>query len=157
MYTEVGKGTAFNVYFPRAQAAEGLVVAPPPVNRRRAEGQTVLLVEDADGVRELTRRLLQRLGYTVLVAANADEALRLFEQNGSIDVLLTDVVMPGASGPELTRQLAARFPALKVVYMSGYTDDAIVDHGVLNPGVLLLPKPFTSETLGRKVREALDR
>ena len=79
VYSEVGKGTSFKVYFPPAQAAEGVAVAPPPVNRRRAEGQTVLLVEDADGVRELTRRLLQRLGYTVLVAANADEALRLFE------------------------------------------------------------------------------
>ena len=103
------------------------------------------------------RRLLERQGYTVLVAANADEALRLFEQNASIDVLLTDVVMPGASGPELTRQLVERRPALKVIYMSGYTEDAIVQHGVLNPGIAFLHKPFTSDTLGRKIREALDR
>ena len=92
----------------------------------------------------------------MLVAANADEALRLFEQNPSIDVLLTDVVMPGASGPELTRQLVERRPALKVIYMSGYTEDAIVQHGVLNPGIAFLHKPFTSETLGRKIREVLD-
>jgi len=157
VYSEVGKGTAFNVYFPRAQAAEGLVVAPPPVNRRRAEGQTVLLVEDADGVRELTRRLLQRLGYTVLVAANADEALRLFEQHPSIDVLLTDVVMPGASGPELTKRLVEERRALRVIYMSGYTEDAIVQHGVLKPGIAFLHKPFTSEALGQKIREVLER
>ena len=125
--------------------------------RLRAATQTVLVVDDEKELREVARRLLQRQGYTVLVAANADEALRLFEHNGSIEVLLTDVVMPGASGPELTRQLVERHPALKVIYMSGYTEDAIVKHGVLNPGVALLHKPFTSETLGRKVREALDR
>ena len=84
----------------------------------------------------------------MLVAANADEALQLFEQNASIDVLLTDVVMPGASGPELTRQLVERRPALKVIYMSGYTEEAIVQHGVLDPGIAFLHKPFTSETLG---------
>jgi nitrogen-specific signal transduction histidine kinase/CheY-like chemotaxis protein len=157
VYSEVGKGTSFKVYFPPAQAAEDVVVAPPPVNRRRAEGQTVLLVEDADGVRELTRRLLQRLGYTVLVAANADEALRLFEQHPSIDLLLTDVVMPGASGPELTKRLVEERRALRVIYMSGYTEEAIVQHGVLKPGIAFLHKPFTSETLGQKIREVLER
>jgi CheY-like chemotaxis protein len=116
-----------------------------------------LVVEDENALREVARKMLVRLGYTALVAANANEALRRFEQNGSIDVLLTDIVMPGASGPELTRQLAKRYPALRVVYMSGYTEDAIVEHGVLHSGVALLHKPFTSDTLGRKVREALDR
>jgi two-component system cell cycle sensor histidine kinase/response regulator CckA len=101
--------------------------------------------------------LLERQGYTVLLAANADEALQLFERNGSIDVLLTDVVMPGASGPELTMRLVERRPALKVIDMSGYTEEAIVHHGVLVPGIAFLHKPFTSETLGRKIREALDR
>jgi two-component system cell cycle sensor histidine kinase/response regulator CckA len=91
-----------------------------------------------------------------MVAANANEALRLFEHS-TIDVFLTDVVMPGAIGPELTRQLVERHPAVKVIYMSGYTEDAIVKHEVLNPGIALLHKPFTSETLGRRVREALDR
>jgi two-component system cell cycle sensor histidine kinase/response regulator CckA len=157
VYSEVGKGTSFKVYFPRAQAAEGVVVPPPPVNRRRAEGQTVLLVEDAEGVRELTRRLLERLGYTVLVAANADEALRLFEQHSSIDLLLTDVVMPGGSGPELTKRLVEERRALRVIYMSGYTEEAIVQHGVLKPGIAFLHKPFTSETLGQKIREVLER
>ncbi len=157
VYSEVGKGTSFKVYFPRAPAAKGVVVAPPPVNRRRAEGQTVLLVEDADGVRKLTRRLLERLGHTVLAAANVDEALRLFEQHPSIDLLLTDVVMPGASGPELAKRLVEERRALRVIYMSGYTEEAIVQHGVLKPGIAFLHKPFTSETLGQKIREVLER
>ena len=132
--------------------------APPPRCSAAAPGhETMLVVEDADGLRELTRRLLERLGYTVLVAANAEEALRVFERNASIDLLLTDVVMPGGSGPELARRLVERRPALKVIFMSGYTEDAIVHHGVLNPGIEFLHKPFTSETLGRKIREVLDR
>jgi DNA-binding NtrC family response regulator len=90
------------------------------------------VVEDEDGLRKLAVKLLQRQGYTVLAAANADEALRVFDANPVIDVLLTDVVMPGASGPELTRQLIERHPGLRVIYMSGYTEDAIVQHGVLS-------------------------
>jgi CheY-like chemotaxis protein len=144
------------VYFPRAVAAEMVVDAPAPVLRPRTGIQTVLVVEDAEALRELARRLLERQGYTVLVAANADDALELFERNPSIDVLLTDVVMPGASGPELTRRLFERRPALKVIYMSGYTEEAIVQHGVLNHGIAFLHKPFSSETLGTKIREVLD-
>ena len=117
----------------------------------------MLVVEDAEGLRLLTTKLLERLGYTVLVAANADEALQLFEKHASIDVLLTDVVMPGGSGPDLTKRLVERRPGLKVIYMSGYTDEAIVHHGVLDPGIAFVHKPFSSETLGRKLRDALDR
>src|SRR6185503_10879840 len=102
-------------------------------------------------------RMLDRLGYRVLVAANAEEARECFEHSASIDVLLTDVVMPGASGPELAQPLVERHPALKVIYMSGYTEEAIVQHGVLNPGIAFLHKPFTSATLGRKIREVLDQ
>jgi PAS domain S-box-containing protein len=157
VYSEVGAGTSFKVYFPRAEAAKVVAEVPAPVKRPRAGTQTVLVVEDAEGLRELVTRLLKRLGYVVIVAANADEARRLFEENQSIDVLLTDVVMPGASGAELSRQLIELRPSLKVLYMSGYTDEAIVQHGVLNPGIALLNKPFTSETLGRKIREVLSR
>jgi PAS domain S-box-containing protein len=157
VYSEIGKGTSFKVYFPRAEAADMVVEAPLPVAPVRAGTQTVLVVEDEKGLRELAKRLLQRQGYTVLVAANADEALRLFEAHPSIDVLLTDVVMPGASGPELTRQLVEQRPALRVIYMSGYTEDAIVHHGVLKPGIAFLNKPFNSETLGAKIREVLER
>jgi two-component system cell cycle sensor histidine kinase/response regulator CckA len=153
--SEVGRGTSFNVYFPRVEAVEAVVEAPLPVARPRAGTQTVLVVEDEEGVRQLAKRLLERQGYVVLVAANADEALQLFEQQPSIDVLLTDVVMPDASGPELTSQLRERGPAPKVIYMSGYTEDSIVHRGVINPGIAFLHKPFNSDTLGQKVREVL--
>jgi CheY-like chemotaxis protein len=145
------------VYFPSADSAEMVVEDQAPLARSRAGTQTVLVVDDADPLRELARRLLQRQGYTVLSAADADEAIRVFAENSSIDVLLTDVVMPGASGPELTRRLVEQRPALKVIYMSGYTEDTIVQHGVLKPGIAFLHKPFTSDTLGRKIREVLDR
>ncbi len=156
VYSELGHGTTFRVYFPRTEAADAVLepAAPPRV---QGGTETVLVVEDAEGLRDLAKRLLERQGYTVLVAANADEALRLFEQHASIDVLLTDVVMPGTSGPELTRQLVERWPGLKVVYMSGYTEEAISHHGVLEPGIVFLQKPFTSDTLARKIRGALDR
>jgi two-component system cell cycle sensor histidine kinase/response regulator CckA len=157
VYSEIGKGTSFKVYFPRTDAAEMIVDAPAPQPRPHAGTQTVLVVEDEEGLRELARRLLKKQGYTVLVAANADEALPLFEANQAIDVLLTDVVMPGASGPELTRQLVEQRPALRVIYMSGYTEDAIVQHGILKPGIAFLNKPFNSETLGAKIREVLEQ
>src|SRR5439155_19510691 len=129
--TEVGKGSSFTMYFPSAGAAEMFAEPRRPAVRSRARrSERVLLVEDAPGLRELARRLLQRQGYQVLLAADALEALRLFEQNSSIDVLLTDVVMPGASGPELTRRLVAQRPGLKVIYMSGHTEEAVIQHGV---------------------------
>jgi PAS domain S-box-containing protein len=156
VYSEVGKGTSFKVYFPPADTTAMIEETPAQTVQLHSGTQTVLVVEDEDGLRELAKRLLQRQGYTVLLAADADEALRLFEQNPSIDVLLTDVVMPGASGPDLTKQLVEQHPELRVIYMSGYTEDAIVQHGVLKPGIAFLHKPFTSETLGRKIRDVLD-
>jgi PAS domain S-box-containing protein len=157
VYSEVGKGTSFSVYLPSADCAETVVEAPPLITERRTGTQTVMVVEDMDGLRELAKRLLERQGYAVLLAANASEAIELFERHPSIDVLLTDVVMPGASGPELTKQLVGQRATLKVIYMSGYTEEAIVHHGVLKPGIAFINKPFTSETLGRKIREVLDR
>jgi two-component system cell cycle sensor histidine kinase/response regulator CckA len=150
--TEAGSGTTFKVYFPRADA-EIVHEAPPPVSLSAAGPHTVLVVDDAEELRELTGKLLKLQGYTVLVAGNADEALGLFERNASIDVLLTDVVMPGVNGPELASRLVERRPALKVIYMSGYAEDAIVKHGLLNPGSALLHKPFNSEALGQKISD----
>ena len=157
VYSEVGKGTSFKVYFPNSESIEPFAGMPTPVAGPLVGTETVLIVEDQHELRELARRLLQQQGYTVFIAANADEAVRLFHENPSIDIVVTDVVMPGASGPELTRQLIEQRPALKVIYVSGYTEDAIVQHGVVTPGIAFLDKPFTSETLGRKVREVLEQ
>ncbi|HEX4346180.1 MAG TPA: PAS domain S-box protein [Vicinamibacterales bacterium] len=155
--SEVGKGTSFHIYFPRVDPVEALTEdAAPSIHRPQIGGETILVVEDSDGLRQLATRLLQRHGYKVLVAADAAAAIKVFDEHASIDVLLTDVVMPGASGPELTRQLVEKRPALKVIYMSGYTEETIVHHGVLNPGIAFLNKPFSSEALGMKIREVLE-
>jgi two-component system cell cycle sensor histidine kinase/response regulator CckA len=159
VYSEVGFGSSFKVYFPQDGVAALPVETPAPVlssARAHEGGETVLVVEDAAALRELTKRLLETHGYTVVVARDAREAMRIFDENASIDVLLTDVVMPGLSGPELTQELTARRPGLKVIYMSGYTDEAIVQHGVLQPGIAFLHKPFTSDVLARKIRDVLD-
>ena len=157
VYSELGRGTSFKVYLPRGGTSTTTNEIPRGAAELRAAGKTVLVVEDADGLRDLARRMLERQGYKVLVASNAGEALRQFDQTPSIDVILTDVVMPGDSGPELARQLISRRPGLKVIYMSGYTEDAISHHGVLDPGIAFIHKPFTAETLGQKIREVLDR
>ncbi|MEP6919375.1 MAG: ATP-binding protein, partial [Acidobacteriota bacterium] len=153
--SELGKGTSFSVYLPSADPAEVAVQVPPAGQRLRAVSATVLVVEDAAGLRLLTAKLLLRLGFKVLVAASGEEALRICEDDCPIDVLLTDVVMPGTSGPELTRRLTELCPDVKVIYMSGYTNETIVDRGVIAPGIMFLQKPFTSEALGRKLREVL--
>ena len=154
VYTEVGKGSSFKVYLPVVQSKQASP-EPSPVERPDLGSLSILVVEDADALRELARRLLVELGHTAIVAANADEAIRLFGSHDRIDLLLTDVVMPGMSGPDLVKRLREDRPALKVVYMSGYTEDAIVQRGVLTPGVVFLHKPFTTETLDTKLRTAM--
>ena len=157
VYSELGVGTSFKIYLPRAHDTGELRGVSPPMVEHPTGTLSVLVVEDADALRELTRRLLERQGYSVLVAANAGDALSVFDANQDIDLLLTDVVMPGASGPELAAQLVERRPSLAVIYMSGYTDEAIVQHGVLNPGITMLNKPFTSAALARKIREVFEQ
>jgi PAS domain S-box-containing protein len=154
VYSEVGRGTSFKVYLPRAQAGTAAALPAPQRAQVDGAGRTVLVVDDAEGLRLLMSRTLARQGFDVLLAADATEALSLVDAH-PIDVLLTDVVMPGASGPELTAQVQARRPGLKVIYMSGYTEDAIVHHGVLKPGIAFLHKPFTAQALGQKIREVL--
>ena len=156
IYSEVGRGTSFKVYLPLGDPSTATHEAPRPVAASRGAGETVLVVEDADGLPRLAKRMLERQGYRVLLASNAGEALQQFDDTPSIDVVLTDVIMPGGSGPDLTRQLISRQPDLKVIYMSGYTEDAITHHGVLAPGVAFIQKPFTANTLGQKIREVLD-
>ncbi len=156
VHSSPGHGSRFEVYFPQAAATVERDVETAVPTSSLTGTELVLVVEDAEGLRTLTKRLLDRLGYSVLVASNAEEAIRQFDAHPSIALVLTDVVMPGLSGPGLVAQLVQRRPALKVIYMSGYTDEAIVQHGVLQPGIAFVHKPFTANALGRKVREVLD-
>jgi CheY-like chemotaxis protein len=117
----------------------------------------VLLTEDEEPVRRLTRVILEMNGYQVLEAAGGDEALSIYkEHQGRIDLIIADVVMPKMSGPELAQNLETLCPDIKVLYLSGYTDDAILRHGLLDREIAFLQKPFTAEALTRKVREVLD-
>ena len=155
-----GKGTTFKIYFPRADAdraghgSRHRASASTP----RAGTETILLVEDEEAVRALARTHPSTHGYTVLEAADgAETPLLICEQHaGKIHLLLTDVVMPRMSGRELAERAAPLRPELKVLYMSGYTDDAVVRHGVLDADVAFLQKPFTPETLARAVRQAIE-
>jgi two-component system cell cycle sensor histidine kinase/response regulator CckA len=156
VYSEPSKGTTFKVYLPRAEAPHrtpALESKPPPAAR---ENETVLLTEDDASVRAVTRRILENHGYSVLEAASGEAALRLAEGPERIQLLLTDVVMPRMSGRELAEQLLKKRPTLKVLFMSGYTDDAIIHHGVLDAGVAFLQKPITPSALAHKVRAVLD-
>ena len=156
VYSEPGWGTTFKIYLPRV--ADRVDVAEPPPAPARAQGsETILLVEDEAGVRELTREILQMNGYTVLEAEHGPKALEVCQHySGTIDLMVTDVVMPQMSGAELSQQAATLRPAMKVIYISGYADRAIVRHGILEADTIYLQKPFTPDALARKVREALD-
>jgi len=158
-YSELRKGTTFKVFLPRVdepleEIRESTVSKEIPSGR-----ETILAVEDEDNVRKLTVQILKGQGYSVLEASHAEEAMKVVrEQTGNgIHLLLTDVVMPGMSGHELANHLISLLPKIKVLFMSGYTDNAIVHHGVLEEGVNYIQKPFTVDALARKVREVLDR
>jgi PAS domain S-box-containing protein len=166
VYSEPGRGTTFEIYLPRIDAPVERASPDPVITASLRGSETILLVEDQEEVRGLIRKMLEARGYPVLVAASGLEALhlareletlRLAEQHRqTIDLLVTDVVMPGMSGRDVALLLAPAFPKMKVLYLSGYTDESIVHHGVLEPGIAFLQKPFTSEALARKVRDVLD-
>ena len=156
VYSEPDIGTTFKLYFP---AVEEKVSAPKGIDSGNGGRgtETVLLVEDEDGVRGLAVLVLQTYGYKVLAAGTGKEALRLVEKrSGGIDLLMTDVVMPGMGGPELADALHPRFPQMKVLFSSGYTDDAVVRHGLLQEKVAFIQKPYTPVALVKKVRQVLD-
>jgi PAS domain S-box-containing protein len=158
LYSEPGKGTTFKVYLPRLAEAEEKHESGVTEKESLEGSETVLLVEDEDSVRQLARRILEVYGYTVLPASGRDEALAICKtHNGNIDLMLTDVVMPGTSGRELAQLVAADHPEITVLYMSGYTDDAIVQHGVLGADTAFLQKPFAPMALARKVRETIEK
>jgi two-component system cell cycle sensor histidine kinase/response regulator CckA len=157
VYSEPGHGSSFKVYLPRVAEAPAPAKLGPPPTSLLGGSETILLVEDDETVRLLTRRMLQGRGHTVLLATRGDEALRLVEgHSGVIDLLVTDVVMPGMSGRDLADRVLKLRRGIKVLFLSGYTDDAIVRYGMLEPGVAFLQKPYTPDSLLRKVREVLD-
>jgi CheY-like chemotaxis protein len=152
-----GRGTRFRIYLPVVDALEPYPEREPAGGAPMRGSETVLLVEDEEAVRELARDILESHGYTVLEATNGGEALLACERHaGPIHLLLTDVVMPRLSGRELAERIGPMRPEMRVMYMSGYTDDAIIRHGVLDADTVLLQKPFTADVLARRVRERLD-
>ena len=158
VYSEVGKGATFKVYLPRVtKEAQGAAKkADVKVSKRGSE--TILLVEDEKGVRDLAREYLTQEGYEVLEAQNAEDALKIARTHAqAIHLLFTDVVMAGKSGRQLAEEMQKLRPGIRVLYMSGYTDEAIVHHGLLGRGMVLLQKPFTLGSLALKVRETLDQ
>jgi CheY-like chemotaxis protein len=155
--SEKGKGSLFTIYLPRVEQHVPAPSQSSPETPVIRGSETILLVEDAEPLRMLAQLLLKENGYRVVTAADGSEAQQVAAQiSGPIDLLLTDVVMPGINGRVLAERLAPSHPAMKVLYMSGYTDSFIAGHGVLEPGTHLLRKPFTEEVLVRKVREVLD-
>jgi two-component system, cell cycle sensor histidine kinase and response regulator CckA len=156
VYSEVGHGTTFKVFLPRVHET-ALQVEPRPHVRVSNGSETILLVEDEDAVRTLIGAILQKQGYILLKARNGREALALCEKHtGTISLMITDLIMPSMNGSELAAQLAGLRPDLKVLFMSGYTDNAVVHHGVLGPNVAFIGKPFAPQDLVRKVRQTLD-
>jgi len=156
VYSEPDKGTTFKIYLPRARSSQR-ASAPPPLPDVVRGTETILLAEDEDQVRCAARDILERFGYHVLEARNAGEALLICEKHrGEIQLLLTDVVMPQMSGRELVLRLTSVRPEMHVLFMSGYTEKAGLHHGILESGIAYLQKPFTPETLSRRVRQVLD-
>jgi CheY-like chemotaxis protein len=156
VYSEVGQGTSFKMYLPQVAEVVSSKRRTPTVAPAHGT-ETILIVEDLGGLRNLTKRMLESAGYTVLTAVNGEEALLLLERHEErVHLMVTDVVMPGMSGPDLAERFDGIRPGMKVLYMSGYTDDVVVRHGVLDEGMPFLGKPFTVTELTRKIREVLD-
>jgi CheY-like chemotaxis protein len=154
--SEPGQGTTFRIYLPRVEDALEPVGTLGTSSSQNGGSETVLLVEDEESVRQLVRETLESKGYKVLEADNGEAALRIVSNySDKIDMLITDVVMPGMSGRELSARLCASRPQTKVLYLSGYTEDAIGHEGVVDPDTAFLQKPFTLQMLSRKVREVL--
>ena len=157
VYSELRKGTTFKIYFPRVADAENAATGEEGSADKTMGAGTILLVEDSESLRMVTREFLLRAGYTVKEASNGEEALNIARTlDGPIHLLLTDMVMPGMGGRELANALAPFLPEMRVLFMSGYAANAIVSHGDLEEGVSFLSKPFSRASLTKKVREVLN-
>jgi CheY-like chemotaxis protein len=156
IYSEHGRGTTVRLYLPRSLGRNDAVAEKPAADLLERGSETILIVEDDDLVRNYVVAQVQSLGYRTFAVARAEEALALIRDNDKIDLLFTDVIMPGVmNGPQLVERVLAVRPQLAVLYTSGYSEDAIVHHGRLDPGVLLLAKPYRKSDLARILRVAL--
>ncbi len=157
IHSEPGAGTTFKIYMPRVEEVKEKVKPDKTAIESLRGSETILLVEDEDSVRKVAKRILEQHGYNILEARNGEVALKIHKQHKeSIKLMITDVVMPGMSGKELADRISSLNPSIKVIYISGYTYDTIFHHGVLEGGIRFIQKPFTTESLMRKVREVLE-
>lgn len=158
VYSEPGEGTTFKIYLPRSIEEQELLNEAVPAGEQLRGSETVLVVEDDEMLRNMAKEMLQGYGYKVILAKNGEEALKKAANHEfPIHIMLTDVVMPGMDGRELAEKIQAEITDIKILYMSGYTDNAIAHHGVLDQGLDFIQKPFSTEDLGHKVREVLDK
>ena len=156
--SQPGVGTTFRIYLPRETRGAHPEKVPSPQTKPQGGAETILVAEDEEAVRMFTKLALEREGYTVLEARSADDALSIGKrESGVIDLLLTDLVMPKLSGRQLAEELKNLRPGLKVLYVSGYMDDAIIRHGLLTAKTAFLQKPYSPDALAQKVREVLDQ
>ena len=156
IYSEPGEGTTIKLYLPRRDGNETAFSGDDHVGSERGRAETILIVEDDDGVRQYASEILRDLNYQVIEAKDSATALRLLEADKKFDLLLTDVVLPGKNGRELATEVERRRPGAKVIFMTGYSRNAIVHHGRLDPGTELIPKPLIERVLARKIRQVLD-
>ena len=158
VYSEPDHGTTFKIYLPHLTGTKKQQESLTGKRDPMGGAETILLVEDEESLRKMAGRILEGYGYSVIEATDGMDALEITTKGDrlKIDLLVTDVIMPKMGGKELSEKLFEEYPKLKVLYISGYTDNAITDHGMLDEGVLLLQKPFSSQSLAEKVREILD-
>jgi len=155
--SEPGKGSIFRVYLPMVQEVPEPLISTTPVKKGKRGSETIVVAEDDEGVRVLTTDILQKHGYNVITSGKCEELIQMMEHRlEPVHLLLTDVIMPGMNGIDLYKHMHGMFPAMKVVFMSGYTDDVIGQHGILEKGVHFIQKPFTISTLTSRIREVLD-
>jgi signal transduction histidine kinase len=157
IYSESGEGTTIKLYLPRREGNELVISGDDDLNSERGGGETILIVEDDDGVRQYASEILRDLNYQIIEAKDSATALRLLDADKKFALLLTDVVLPGKNGRELANEVERRRPGTKIIFMTGYSRNAIVHHGRLDPGIELIPKPLTERVLARKIRQVLDR